>query len=79
MSCIYMLFGWNSDEWNGIEEDKDSNIIDKFFNRLYFTSISFSTIGYGDISPKSFKLRLITILFSFIVLIELHSFIVDGL
>jgi hypothetical protein len=56
---IYLIFGWNSE--------------DKFINRMYFTFVTFSTAGYGDISPKSKKL--ITCTIAFITINEIMNFI----
>ena len=64
-------------EWNGIEPERDITLGDKFFNRFYFTTISLSTIGYGDISPKSNKLRGLTIVFAIIIIIEFITFVFE--
>ena len=72
---IYLTFGWNSEEWNGLDETNDKSFEDKFINRMYFTFVTFSTAGYGDISPKSKKLKLISCVVAFIMIIEIMSFI----
>ena len=43
--------------------------LSKQHNRYYFSAITHTTIGYGDISPKSPRCKLVTMLHSFIVLI----------
>ena len=42
--------------------------LSKQYNRLYFSAITHTTIGYGDISPKSSRCKLITMIHAFIVL-----------
>ena len=76
-TIIYMIVGNDPEEWNGIEPERDITLGDKFFNRFYFTTLSLSTIGYGDITPKSNKLRAITIVFAIIMIIEFYTFIFE--
>ena len=40
--------------WNGIYEEEDKSIVKKIFNRYYFLTSTISSVGYGDISPKSY-------------------------
>ena len=72
VTFIYLLVGYDSNNWNGLDEKTDSNFIEKFFNRFYFTTITFSTAGYGDISPKSNITRLFTIIFAIVMLVEYY-------
>ena len=58
-SLVYMACCYDSDHWNGIDEDDDATDLDKFFNRLYFSVVTFSTVGYGDITPRSRTARLL--------------------
>tara|TARA_Y100000817_G_scaffold313611_1_gene310119 strand:+ start:1572 stop:1883 length:312 start_codon:yes stop_codon:yes gene_type:complete len=76
-AIIYVAAGSDPEEWNGIDPETDKTLLEKFFNRLYFTTITFSTIGYGDISPKSNKLRALTILFALAMIIEFFTFIFE--
>ena len=45
------------DDWYGLE-DKEITYLDS----LYYTFVTFSTIGYGDITPKSVRAKIITML-----------------
>ena len=53
--------------FNGIAADEDDSMISIFVTRLYFTMTTVSTIGYGDITPKSIKVRCATIFLQLIV------------
>tara|TARA_Y100000766_G_C18898462_1_gene602153 strand:- start:662 stop:973 length:312 start_codon:yes stop_codon:yes gene_type:complete len=72
---IFMTMGWDNEEWNGLDETNDKTFEDKFINRMYFTFVTFSTAGYGDISPKSKKLKIISCCVAFIMIIEIMSLI----
>jgi hypothetical protein len=55
-SLILSLFDYT--HFNGIKKEQDKGI-NRFYNRLYFTFTTISTVGYGDITPKSPQTRLI--------------------
>tara|TARA_Y100000741_G_scaffold327177_1_gene279650 strand:- start:1135 stop:1416 length:282 start_codon:yes stop_codon:yes gene_type:complete len=73
VSIIFITIGWDSNEWNGLDETNDLTTEDKLLNRIYFTCITFSSVGYGDISPKSKKLKLIASVVAYIVIIEIFA------
>jgi hypothetical protein len=54
--------------FHGIGQEEDENISDRVFNRFYLVCCSLSSIGYGDISPKSKITRFFIILIAFIAL-----------
>lgn len=68
-----MLF--DHSHWNGIDEKRDKKLLDKFIARLYFVSTTLSSIGYGDITPKTNSNRLLTIFLHIIVLMTIIEFI----
>lgn len=47
----------------------DSTFFEKVGNRLYFTLVTLSTIGYGDMVPNTFQLRMYNTAFVFMVII----------
>ena len=55
--------------FNGL--DKDSNFIDFF----YFATTTTSTIGYGDISPKSNIARAVIIIHQLLVMMNLANLV----
>lgn len=72
-SVFVVIFSFfDHTHFNGIEEESDQGY-DKILNRLYFVLTSLSTIGYGDISPKTQPCRYVTILLQAFVCIEFIS------
>ena len=76
-TIIYMFVGNDPNDWNGIDPTTDITLGDKFFNRLYFTTLSLSTIGYGDITPKTNKLRGLTMIFAMLMILEFYAFVFE--
>tara|TARA_Y100000996_G_scaffold381896_1_gene336734 strand:+ start:298 stop:588 length:291 start_codon:yes stop_codon:yes gene_type:complete len=74
-TILFTIFGYESKDWNGIEEEKDKTLLQKLFNRFYFSMVSFSTIGLGDISPKTIILRSIMIIYMIFVTIPIYDFL----
>ena len=72
-TLIYMNFNYT--HWNGISKKNDNTFFKKFLNRLYFSSNTLSSVGYGDITAKSNKVRLITIFYNVLVLLIILEFI----
>ena len=65
----YYLTRGENDHFNGL--DSNSTIIDCF----YFSFTTFSTVGYGDISPKSTLARCLVVSHQMIMLMDLISLI----
>lgn len=66
ISLIFSFF--DKTHWNGLTEEQNLN--ERFFNRLYFTTTTFSTAGYGDITPKSKLLRFFVICSHLLILFQ---------
>ena len=65
-AMIYLLFCNDPEDWNGMDEEDDP-LFKKLFNRLYFSLTTLTTVGYGDISPKSIKAKIVVMLhFTFV-------------
>ena len=62
-TCIYSIFG--KEHFSGL--DDETNFMERIFNRSYFTITTMSTVGYGDIYPKSMICRLITMVLMMLV------------
>lgn len=50
----------DSSHFNGFDEEP--HIYDQLLNRLYFVATTLSTVGYGDISPKSADAKIVSII-----------------
>jgi hypothetical protein len=48
---------------------------DKFVNMFYFAIATFTTTGYGDISPASTRMKIINVFYMLLVLSGLASFL----
>lgn len=62
-SFIYYFFT-QSHEYNIFSQNKTNNFdkMTRFTDYLYYSIITQSTIGYGDITPNSYKVRFISAL-----------------
>ena len=72
-TIIYMIF--DNSHWNGISENDDNTFLNRFINRLYFTSTTLSTVGYGDITPVSNSSKIVTIFLHIVILITVVEYI----
>ena len=70
----FMMF--DHTHWAGLDNDNDSSASDKFFNRFYFTLTTFSSAGYGDISPKSKPARIISMIVQLLMTVAVLDFMV---
>ena len=66
---IYLYFCRDYRHFNGIKQKDDKQFWDAYLNRFYFILITFTTIGYGDITPKSQTARIITISILLLIMI----------
>jgi hypothetical protein len=59
--------------WTGIHKEEDTFIHKKIFNRYYFVASTISSVGYGDISPKSYLCKSIVSVLQILVTIHILS------
>jgi hypothetical protein len=67
--AVYIYFCRDYRHFNGIKKKDDANLWDAYFNRFYFILTTFTTIGYGDITPASKTARFITVLIILVIMI----------
>jgi len=68
-SIVLMFF--EEEHWVGLEEEE--TITDKFINRFYFMTNMITTVGHGDITPRSNVLKVLVVsmmLIAYIGLLE---------
>jgi len=63
---IYSSMG-TSENFNGVEDGESFG----FTTAMYFSATTQSTVGYGDISPKSNKAKIIVMIHQMIVILEI--------
>lgn len=68
---VFLFFCRDSSHFHGIKKSEDKLLSDAFLNRFYFVLITFTTIGYGDITPKSKRARIITCLIILFIMISI--------
>lgn len=64
--------------FNGIDKKHDDTLLKKFGNRVYFSAITITTLGYGDISPKSGTARTLVIIFIFLNLLQTFKLLANA-
>jgi len=61
ITTVYVVFCRDARHFAGITASSDATLFGAFFNRLYFVVSTFTTIGFGDVFPVTFRARAITI------------------
>lgn len=69
------LMYFDHTHFNGISKSDDNEFFDALLNRSYFTTTTISSVGYGDISPKTRILKLYVAIMQFIIIFGSLSFI----
>lgn len=60
----------NDDDFKGLDEKLyNNNPFERFIHLFYFSCVTSSTIGYGDIHPYSFKSKIISIIHILLIII----------
>ena len=77
--CVFIIIFYQYDHthFNGFDEKEDADNTQKVLNRLYFTMTTFSSTGYGDVSPNSMQVKIITMILQFILVIAMLGGILE--
>ena len=59
---VYCSALYHTKHWNGLDETNDNTFFKKVFNRLYVCIVTQTSVGFGDISPKTFMAKIIVML-----------------
>jgi|SaaInlStandDraft_1057018.scaffolds.fasta_scaffold42443_3 hypothetical protein len=65
-AVLYLFLCNDPEDWDGMDNANDS-VGKKLFNRLYFTMTTNTTVGYGDITPKSVKAKILVMMHFLVV------------
>lgn len=76
---LVILLQFDYKNWNGIKKKDDATLYTKILNRLYFLTTTFSTAGYGDITPKKNNLRIVVMVIQLCVLIGIVELALEGI
>lgn len=68
-----ILYQFDHSHFNGFTEKEDIDMKTKLFHRIYFVVCAMSGMGYGDVSPKTIKLKIITILMQITIIMSVIS------
>ena len=71
VSSSVVLSFLDDDEFDGLEDGDD--MLANWFHRFYFVCTTLSTVGYGDISPKSVRARVVVTFLLFLILTDYSS------
>ena len=78
-AVLYLSLLWDTAHWNGLTAEQDCTFWQKLGNRVYFSLATASTVGFGDISPKTILGRSMVSLEMLAVFIGTTSFVLNEL
>jgi len=62
---------------DGFNNDKNAELYDKIVDAIYYSTTTFSTIGYGDISPVKSWSKILTSIVQFIIIFITYNVVVE--
>jgi len=66
-----ILYQFDHTHFNGLGKKEDDET--KFFHRAYFVICAVSSMGYGDITPASIYVKVITMIMQCLIIISILS------
>ena len=75
VSIVNIVLLYDSKHWLNLTEENDGTMLQKVFNRIYFTVMAISTIGSGYILPVTTQGRTVVMLEAlFIIYLYLSNY-----
>ena len=68
MTAVYMAVAYDTAPWGGLRPHADDTLVDKIFNRFYYSVNVSTAFGLGPVSPASKTLKLITVVQMYLTL-----------
>ena len=78
-AVLYLVALWDTSHWNGLSAEQDCTFWQKVGNRVYFSLATASTVGFGDISPKTILGRSLVSLEMLAVFMGTTAFVLNEL
>jgi voltage-gated potassium channel Kch len=69
ITSMFTIFCRDASHFHGLDPVHDAYLASAFINRLYFTVMTFATIGCSDIMPQSYRARIILVLSVFFLIV----------
>jgi len=73
LGTTFILTFLDHRHFKGIDEEDDRDLFSKVKTRMYFSMTTLSTVGYGDIVPKSDVARFITLIMQMMVMLSIRN------
>ena len=70
-TSIFSFFDYS--HFNGVNEKNELSLVNRIFNRLYFTVTTLSSSSYGDITPKTIEVKILSLLLQLVLIVSLLS------
>ena len=70
ISFTTLLLLFDQTHFLGFTEEEDNTLLDRYFNRFYFTVTTLSSTGYGDTTAKSKEMKIISMFLQFILIVS---------
>ena len=68
-----ILYHYDHTNFDGYDQEHDKDYFNRIFHRFYFVICAMSSMGYGDVSPKSVQVKAITIIIQSTIILAVIS------
>lgn len=67
LGSVFTIICRDASHFHGLDKELDASLIGAFFQRMYFLMTTLTTIGYGDIAPRSVRAKILVMAVIFII------------